>query len=123
MLNSDPNANLNHEVPVTPTKPEPSKNFQNLISKLLPDLTITCFQIKQKNFQAIGELEDLCFEERGRTENAAKEKLAKKILQLLTKNQPKKESIQVDQKVEIDVKPDVEIASEPTAVVIFNAQI
>ena len=52
MLETDPNANLNHEIPVTPVKPKPLKDFQNLIAKVLPDLEISCFEIKKKNYQA-----------------------------------------------------------------------
>ena len=48
MLESDPNANLNREVPVTPQKQKPSKEFQKVISKLLPKLNIACFEIKEE---------------------------------------------------------------------------
>merc|ERR1712096_454151 len=87
MIENDPHANLNREVPVTPTKPKPATHCQKFIAKLLPDLEISCFEIKSKDWQAVGELSGLCFEQRARTKNAAREKLAKKILQLVFKNQ------------------------------------
>jgi len=90
MLENDPNANLNREVPVTPTKPKPATHCQKFIARVLPELQISCFEIKSKDWQAIGELQGLCFEQRARTENAAREKLARKILTIIVRNQNKK---------------------------------
>lgn len=99
MLENDPQANLNREVPVTPTKPKPKQDFQNILAKMLPDLKVECFkvnfndlpsfqvrfQIKPKDFQAVGEIGDLCFEERGRSDNAARERLSRKILEIFSR--------------------------------------
>merc|ERR1719447_2466459 len=57
MLENDPNANLNREVPVTPTKPKPATQCQKFIARVLPELQISCFEIKSKDWQAIGELQ------------------------------------------------------------------
>ena len=57
MLENDPNANLNREVPVTPTKPKPATHCQKFIARVLPELQISCFEIKSKDWQAIGELQ------------------------------------------------------------------
>ena len=40
MLENDPNANLNREVPVTPTKPKPATHCQKFIARVLPELQI-----------------------------------------------------------------------------------
>ena len=45
MLENDPQANLNREVPVTPTKPKPKQDFQNILAKMLPDLKVECFKV------------------------------------------------------------------------------
>ena len=59
MLENDPNANLNREVPVTPTKPKPATHCQKFIARVLPELEISCFEIKSKDWQAIGELQGM----------------------------------------------------------------
>lgn len=81
MLEQDPSANLNREIPITPIKPKPKQDYQHLAKRMLPHLTITCFKIKQKDYQAIGEIGQLCFDQRARSDNGARERLARKILE------------------------------------------
>jgi len=96
MLEADPGANLNREIPVTPSRPKPKQHFQHILDKMLPDINVECFKIKQGDYQAIGEIGALCFEERGRSDNSARERLSRKILELFSRtiqeNDGKKES-------------------------------
>jgi len=112
MLENDPQANLNREVPVTPTKPKPKQDFQNILAKMLPDLKVECFKIKPKDFQAVGEIGDLCFEERGRSDNAARERLSRKILEIFSRTVEAPSPMNVESG---EIKSEVKV--EPPAVV------
>ena len=45
MLEADPGANLNREIPVTPSRPKPKQHFQHILDKMLPDINVECFKV------------------------------------------------------------------------------
>ena len=45
MLEQDPGANLNREIPITPAKPQPKQDYQQLVVRMLPELKISCFKV------------------------------------------------------------------------------
>ena len=46
MLEADPGANLNREIPVTPSRPKPKQHFQHILDKMLPDINVECFKVR-----------------------------------------------------------------------------